>query len=323
MASDRKQAPVGGDKSELMGRIPKACADEEAAVELLEELRFGDDPYCPRCGSLDVYKMTKRGSDERNERYLWRCYDCSEAGEHDQYTVRTGTVMEQSKIPLEMWVYAFWRSCSSKKGISAMQVKRETGLSYPSAWFLMHRVREAMRQDGDKPLSGTVEADETYIGGKSRKGIDGRGSERKTPVMVLVERDGEARAKRIERLTADELQGEIRENVDRSSRIMTDEWASYKGVGEDFEGGHAVIRHGAKEYVVGEVHTNTAESYFALLKRGINGTFHHVSDEHLDRYCDEFDFRWKHRNVSDGERTAAAIRGAEGKRLMYRTPADG
>lgn len=139
--------------------------------------------------------------------------------------------------------------------------------------------------------------------------------------MVLVERDGEARAKPVERLTADSLQGEIRDNVDRSARILTDEWASYKGVGEDSEGGHAVIRHGQGEYVADDVHTNTAENFFALLKRGIHGAFHHVSDKHLPLYCEEFSFRWGLRGATDAERTEAAIRGAAGKRLTYASPA--
>lgn len=186
---------------------------------------------------------------------------------------------------------------------------------------MAHRIRAAMKEEPmASMLEGDVEVDETYVGGKSRKGIGGRGSERKTAVMVLVERDGKAKAKPVERLTADSLQGEIRDNVDRSARILTDESASYKGIGENYDGGHAVIRHGAGEYVADDVHTNTAASFFALLKRGIHGAFHHVSDKHLPLYCEEFSSRWGLRGATDGARTEAAICGAAGKRLTYTAP---
>jgi transposase-like protein len=173
-------------------------------------------------------------------------------------------------------------------------------------------------------LHGTVEVDETYIGGKPRRSLDpnkknkrGRGT-KKTPVMVLVERNGEAVSKPIERVDAKTLHTAIRENVDRQSTIMTDEFRPYCGIGGDFAGGHKRVNHGLGEYVNGDISTNTAESYFALLKRGVHGTFHHVSKSHLFRYCDEFSFRWNHRKVNDGTRAEAAIMGAEGKRLTYK-----
>lgn len=230
-----------------------------------------------------------------------------------------GTVMHRTKIPLHKWVLAFHLMCSSKKGISAKQLERNLDLgSYRTAWHMAHRIRAAMHEEPlAGMLEGTVEADETYAGGKSREGKRGRGSERKIPVMVLVERDGNAKAKPVESISAKELQGEIRRNVDPSASIMTDDLASYRGIGEHFDGGHAVIKHSSGEYVQGNVHTNSAESFFALLKRGIHGTFHHVGDRHLPRYCDEFRFRWSHRQVDDEERTKAAIRGVEGKRLLY------
>lgn len=332
MEGTRKQAPVGGNRSELEAKIPAACASEKAAVELMEDLRWGDEEYCPRCGSTNVYKMTKRGSDERNDRYLWRCRDCSDVGDHDQYTVRTGTVMEESKIPLRLWCHAFWRACSSKKGISAKQIERETGLTYKSAWFLMHRIREAMKGAGNgKPkLDGDVEVDETYVGGKPRNPGDskpGRGTD-KEPVMAMVEREGEVRALHITDVTSDTLKGAIREHVHRPSRILSDKHRGYPGIGDEYEGGHETIRHPSSArrwhddaaWVDGDVHTNTVEGFFSLIKRGVYGVFHSVSPKHLNRYVSEFEFRYNTRDMDDGDRTARAIRGAVGKRLMWASP---
>jgi transposase-like protein len=169
---------------------------------------------------------------------------------------------------------------------------------------------------------GVVEVDETYIGGKPRKGDGenhkkGRGT-KKSPVMAMVERDGNIVSKPIENVTAKTLKFAIREAVDKESKIMTDEWKSYTGIGEEFNGGHEVVNHGLGEYVRGDVNTNTAESYFALLKRGVHGIFHHISKKHLPRYCNEFSFRWDNRKVNDGERTEEAVKGIKGKRLMLK-----
>jgi transposase-like protein len=169
-------------------------------------------------------------------------------------------------------------------------------------------------------LKGTIEADETYIGGKSHGGKRGRGAPKKTVVLALVERKGRVRAKPVETISANELKSVIRNNVDKDARIMTDELPSYAGIGKEFKGGHEIVHHGEGEYARGkdyDIHVNGAESYFALLKRGIHGTFHHVSKKHLHRYCDEFNFRWDERKTTDGERTVAAIKGGEGKRLVY------
>jgi transposase-like protein len=173
-------------------------------------------------------------------------------------------------------------------------------------------------------LKGTIEVDETYVGGKPRPGSDekakrGRGT-KKVPVVALVERDGRVRAHKIERVDGATLKAAIRENVDRSSRIMTDEWSSYRGIGAEFVGGHEIVTHWAGEYARGDTHVNTAESYFALLKRGVIGSFHHISKQHLDRYCDEFSFRWDHRSINDSPRTEIAIRQTKGRRLSYRWP---
>jgi transposase-like protein len=222
---------------------------------------------------------------------------------------------------------AFALLCSAKKGISALQLQRELDLgSYRTAWHLAMRIRHAMsREPLAGLLKGTVEVDETYVGGKPRpeagapKSKRGRGT-KKTPVVALVERNGRVRARKVERVDGVTLKAAIRENVDRSSRIMTDEWAAYRGIGSEFAGGHEVVTHSAGEYARGDATTNTAESFFALLKRGVMGSFHSISKQHLDRYCDEFSFRWDYRRINDSDRTAIAIRQAEGKRLSYRWP---
>jgi len=210
--------------------------------------------------------------------------------------------------------------CSSKKGISALQLQRNLGLgSYKSAWHMAHRIRHAMDTGPFPPkLRGTVEVDETYVGGKTHGGKRGRGAPRKTPVVALVQRSGQARTLVAENLTRETLHGAIREHVGRSAAIMTDDLPTYAGIGQEFQGGHQTVAHGKKEYVRGAAHVNTAESFFSLLKRGIYGTFHHVSKKHLHRYANEFEFRWNHRKVNDGPRTVTALKASEGKRLIYR-----
>jgi transposase-like protein len=317
----RNQRKVGQAKSEIVAALPLACTDETAAIEFFERQRWGDSPACPHCGSMAVYRMLDAKTGKRNKRFLWRCQDCKR-----QFTVRIGAVYEESRIPMRHWAFAFWSACSSKKGVSAKQIQRETGLSYKSALFLMHRIRFAMAEDYSQPakLTGTVEVDETYVGGKPRyKGLHNKrgAGTKKTPVLALVQRDGAVRAWPIERVTVDTLQSAIKENVASDSRIMTDEWFAYEGIGKHFEGGHHTVKHTAKEYARGEVTTNTVEGFFALLKRGMYGTFHSVSKRHLHRYVAEFEFRWNARRLDDGARTVLAIRKADGKRLRYKDPA--
>lgn len=308
---------IAKDKSKIVSALPLACADEKAAVEFLESARWGDDAACPHCGCVDVYKMKDRKTGERNKRFLWRCRPCGK-----QYTVRVGTVYEDSLIPLRHWCYAFWAASSSKKGVSALQVKRQTGLSYKSALFMMHRIRRAMRGTGIKTaLPGTVEVDETYVGGKPRyKGPHnmskrGRGTS-KAPILAAVERGGNVRASYVERLDGKSITDAVKQIVDPSARIITDENRAYFRM-KEFGGGHETINHGRKEYARGDVHTNTIEGFFSLIKRGMYGTYHSVSRKHLNRYVDEFCFRYDTRHMDDGERTVKAIRGAEGVRLMY------
>ncbi len=298
-----------------MAAIDVARLTEEEAREKLEKIRWPKGPVCPHCESKNVTRI--EGKSKKIRDGVIQCNEC-----RGQFTVTVGTIMHRSHITLRQWVQAFHSMCAHKKGVSALQLKRDLGLhSYQAAWHLAHRIRFAMREEPLADLlKGTVEVDETYIGGKSSGGKRGRGAPKKTVVLALVERDGRVKSKPVETISASELKGAIRENVDKSTRIMTDELPSYRGIGTEFAGGHRTVNHGAGEYAtVGGVHINGAESYFALLKRGVHGTFHHVSKKHLHRYCDEFSFRWGERKVTDGERTVAAIKGMEGKRLMYKT----
>ena len=319
------QRKAGSDKSAIVAALPKACADEPAAIEFIESLRWGvTGPCCLRCGDTNVYKMTDRKTGQRNRRFLWKCNGCQK-----QYTVRVGTVMEDSRIPLRHWAYALWKSCSSKKGVSALQIKRETGLTYKSALFMMHRIRFGMAEDwtGQPKLGGIVEADETYVGGKPRNKGHKPGPakgwlDRKTPVVSLVERGGKIRSFVTADVTAANVGRILAENVSRDSHLMTDSAPLYvlSHITKPF------VRHGFTDHSKGEyakpdgTHSKTVESAFSLLKRGIYGTFHNVSRKHLHRYVAEFDFRWNARKVDDGERLARAVRNAEGKRLRYREP---
>ncbi len=295
--------------------------DENEARALLERLRWNGTPVCPRCGTIQEHKFTAReGTKTHARKGVYFCSDCRK-----QFTVTVGTIMESSHIPLAKWIGAFFLMCASKKGISALQMQRMLGVTYKTAWFMNHRIRFAMDESSsDMVLSGTVEADETYIGGKPRVGdgkthTKGRGTE-KTAVMVLVERNGKARTQVIPDAQSSTLKGVIREYVDPSSRIMTDEHNSYKGIGKEFAGGHHTVNHGKKEYSRGDINSNTAESFFALLKRGVYGSFHHISKQHTPKYINEFAFRWNNRDITDGERMQVAFSQIEGKRLLYREP---
>lgn len=313
-----KYTPPKFSKLNQMAAIDVGRLTEDEAREILENLRWPKGLTCPHCGSKKITRLQSKTESTTRDGVI-QCNEC-----RGQFSVTTDTIMHGSHITLRQWVQAFYSMCSHKKGVSALQLQRNLGLgSYRSAWHLTHRIRLAMKEDPlASKLKGIVEVDETYIGGKPRKGDNkehkrGRGTS-KIPVVALVERKGKVISKPIEKVNAKTLKGAIKENVNKDSTIMTDEWKSYKGIGKDFKGGHGIVNHGMGEYVKDDVYTNTAESYFALLKRGVHGTFHHISKEHLSRYCDEFSFRWNHRKVTDGERTTQAIKGIEGKRLAYR-----
>jgi transposase-like protein len=300
-----------------MSYIDVCRLTEDEARKILEDIRWEGKITCPHCGSNKVVRIQAKSIKVRDG--VIRCNDCEK-----QFTVTVGTVMQGSHITLRQWVQAFYSMCSHKKGVSALQLQRNLGLgSYRSAWHLAHRIRFAMKADPlASRLSGTVEVDETYIGGKPRKGTGkankrGRGT-KKAPVLVLVERNGKSVSYPVADVSGKTLKFAIKEIVENESTIYTDERPSYRGIGKNFEGGHKFVNHGLGEYNNGDVNTNTAESYFALLKRGVMGTFHHISKLHLFRYCDEFSFRWNNRKVADGERTENAIKGFVGKRLVYK-----
>lgn len=290
--------------------------DADKAREHLESLRWPDGAACPHCGGCEKIYSIKGG-----RAGLYKCGDCRK-----QFTVTVGTVFEKSKIPLNKWLMAVHLMCASKKGMSAHQLHRMLNLTYKTAWFMSHRIREAMREDGDGGLLGgggkIVEADETF--GNERKpkaqGKQGRGYHHKSKVLSLVERGGRVRSFHVPNVTAATLKPYLKAQIDAESRLMTDEASQYTLVGREFSD-HGVVSHGIGEYVRGDIHTNTVEGYFAIFKRGVKGTYHHISSAHLKRYLCEFDFRYNYRSsldVTDAQRATIALKGIEGKRLMYR-----
>lgn len=319
----------------FIAAIRLAAQNEPAAVAFIEAQRWGSEPACPHCGDVDVYAMQDRKTGQREKNFRWRCRGCGK-----MFSVRTGTVYEESRLPLRHWVHAFWRASASKKGVSALQIARECGITHKSALFLMHRIRLAMALPPDAPkLSGVVEADETYIGGKRRRphGMPkskrqlaegdvkrakrwGSHGQDKQKVLAMVERGGKARLIHADWITAKRVKAHLQKRVTADSVLMTDEAPHYKQAGKTFAR-HESVNHSQGEYVRGDVTTNTVEGVFSLLKRGLYGTFHVVSAHHLHRYLAEFEFRHNHRHIDDGARTIEAIRGADGKRLMYKPPA--
>jgi transposase-like protein len=287
--------------------------DESKAREYLEKLRWPEGSVCPHCGAIDGHYLLnpKEESKKSVRKGVWKCHKCRK-----QFSVTVGTVFERSHIPLHKWLFATFLLCSSKKGMSAHQLHRMIGVTYKTAWFMFHRIRYAMEQKPTRQLKGIVEADETYVGGKAH-GKRGRGAGNKTPVFSLVERKGKVMSTVIEKVTTRNLRAIMVKNIRSSANIMTDDFVSYRGTNVLFAS-HNVINHGNKEYVRGDVHTNTVEGYFSILKRGIIGVYHHVDSNHLHRYLSEFDFRYNERNVDDAERSVVALLGIEGKRLMYR-----
>lgn len=286
--------------------------DAVAARKHLEALRWPDGPECPHCGSLNATRL--EGKKHRDG--LIQCNDCRE-----QYTVTVGTVFERSKIPLNKWLLCNHLLVSSKKGISAHQIHRMLGVTYKTAWFMCHRLREAMkpRPNEGGPLGGPgkfVEVDETFVGGKQRNRAYKDIAPKKV-VVSLVERDGKARSFHVANIKARDLRSLIVANVDRSSHLMSDEAHVYTWVGREFTS-HGKVNHRAGEYARGVDHSNTAENFFSIFKRGYVGTYHHMSEAHLHRYTAEFDFRYNTKDISDRERADLSLKAIEGKRLTYR-----
>ncbi len=306
-----------------ISQLAKYFSDEDAARALLEDMRWGKDgAVCPHCGGADPYKLTPKATSKRPGRKgLYKCRACRK-----QFTVTVGTIFEDSHIPISKWLLALHLLASSKKGISAHQLHRNLGISYKGAWFMAMRLRHAAGNGPMRELmGGMVEIDETYVGGRLRRGGGKRGrpgrDSHKTPVVALVERgSGRVRAFPMPRVTANNLAKAIEANVKANATMMTDDFVAYKAVAEDSDRKHLSVNHSKDEYVRGEAHTNTVEGFFSLLKRGVNGVYHHVSRGHLSRYCDEFAFRYEHRKSSDGQRAKLLVAGAEGKRLTYKQP---
>jgi transposase-like protein len=289
--------------------------DEAKATAHMEADRWPNGVTCPLCGSDNITKMggaTQAG--------MFMCNGC-----RDKFTVRTGTVFERSHIPLHKWLLALHLMGASKKGMSALQLQRMLGLgSYRSAWFMCHRIREAMKPAKVGPIGGTnkvVESDGSVFGGKAKNRAYAKKSPKKETVLTLVERDGMSHSFHVANVKAKTLRETIYRVADRKSHLMTDELASYTGIGRQFAG-HTTVNHSADEYVRlgGFAHVNTAECRFSLMKRAVFGTHHSISEAHLPRYLVEWDFKFNTRKMKDGERAALALKGAEGRRLTYQQP---
>jgi transposase-like protein len=299
--------------------------DENAARAWFEAARWPEGPVCPHCKGTKHYPTKKIGR-----------YRCGSKECRRDFTVMTGTVMERSHAKLTQWAVAFYMASASKKGFSAHQLHRALGCEYNTAWFLHHRVMEAMRRGGLDlpPLGGDgqiVEADETYFGRSKEKRLtrkrytpylkDGpwkhRGSPR--PIIALVERGGNVRTFHVANADKLTVASIVRDNVAKDTRLMTDESRLYTEIGQTFDS-HETVHHSSYEYARGDVNTNTVEGYFSIFKRGMKGVYQHCSEKHLHRYLAEFDFRYNNRHITDEERTVLAVRGGDGKRLTYRQP---
>lgn len=292
-------------------------SDEDKARGLLESLRWPNGPVCPHCKAVnEAYTITPKASSKSPARKgLYCCGICRK-----QFTVKVGTIFEDSHIPISKWLMAMFILCSSKKSISAHQIHRMIGITYKSAWFMCHRIRYAMGTDANAPkLSGIVEVDETFVGGKGTKETT---MMRKTPVVALIERNGNMRTAVVSNVTQKNLGRVMSECVSKEATLHTDEHGAYRNPGKQFKAHHTVV-HSEYEFSRKlpdgtKAGINSCESFFSLLKRGVHGSWHHVSREHLPKYAGEFAFRWNHRKVTDGERMVAAVESVEGKRLTYR-----
>lgn len=306
-------------------------SDEAVAFDELERIVWPNGPVCPFCGNMGrFYKLEGVRSKPSNKHPegmirhgLRKCGECRK-----QFTVRKGTIFEDSPVPLNMWLQAAYLLCASKKGISANQLSRTLGVTLQTGWFIGHRLREAMRSGALAPMGGSgsiVEIDETFIGRKQGVPVK-QGTNHKHVVLTLVERGGSARSFHVDNVTKAEVMPIIRANLDRESHVMTDEAARYARLGEEFAK-HDAVDHRREEYAYRDrktgtlIGTNTVEGYYSIFKRGMKGVYQHCSEKHLHRYLAEFDFRYNNRvrlGVNDSGRAEAALRGIVGKRLTYR-----
>lgn len=293
--------------------------DDTKAREWLETRIWPNGPYCPHCGSFGAGVTKLEG--EKHRPGLYQCNAC-----RAQFTVTVGTVMERSKIGLHLWLKAIYLLSASKKGMSTHQLHRMLGVSLKSTWFLMHRIREAMRETHSEPMGGTtpVQADETHIGKRTMRHGEWykRGYQVKEKVLTLVE-DGKARSFHVPEINAATLKPILLDQIAKSARLYTDEGTWYEWADKAFEGGHYTVTHSIKEYVRGGATVNACENYFSILRRGLTGTYQHVSPKHLKRYVGEFDARYNSRDLTDIERAEKVAKGITGKRLTYRRPRNG
>ena len=312
------RTPPKLDLTEILAHF---ATDDDARL-YLEAVRWQNGRFCPHCGNANetrIHAITPNvGAKVRPG-----LYDCGEC--RQQFTVTVGTIFHGAKKGLRLWLVAFYLLCSSKKGMSALQLQRMLKLgSYRTAWLMFQKIRYAMKDAFVvKKLTGTVEADETYIGARRKRGTK-RGrpgpDSHKAPVVALVQRGGKVHSMHMARVTANNLDAVLRQYVDPKATLMTDEFGVYRRPGRRFAR-HGSVNHGDGEYVNGDAHVNTAEGVFSLLKRGINGVYHHVGKQHLGQYLGEFDFRYNTRKMTDGQRTVEGIRKVAGKRLTLRRPA--
>ncbi len=297
--------------------------DEAAAFAKLESIVWPQGPFCPHCGECEKVYRIKANAEKRVRLGLLKCGSCRK-----QFTVKVGTVFESSHVALNLWLQAAYLMASSKKGISSNQLHRTLGVTLKTAWFMSHRLREAMRAGNLLPFGsdgGAVEVDETFIGRdktkKPRGQKKGRGYHHKFKVLSLVDRNaGKARSMVVDDVSAKTLAPLVHENLAKEARLMTDEASYYTLVGREFAD-HGVVRHGMGEYGRGEIHTNTIEGFFSIFKRGMKGVYQHCGKKHLHRYLAEFDFRYNGRQAlgfSDDQRANMALTGIVGKRLTYR-----
>jgi transposase-like protein len=286
--------------------------DEEKARQYLESVRWPNGPVCPHCGN------TENNYDLNGEAHrpgLHTCHKCRK-----QFSVTVGTLFERSHVPLHKWLLAFHLLCSSKKGISTHQIHRLIEVTYKTAWFMTHRIREAMKDPVfTKKLGGggkIVEIDETYWGNSYKRPRSQRGMQHKEKIFSLVERGGQIRSFHVESVRGDTLKPILKEQIAQDTHVVSDDFGSYRDIHTYFQQ-HSTVNHEAHEYTRGEIYTNTLENYYSILKRGLRGVYQHVDKKHLRRYVGEFDFRYNTRDISDTERTALGLKGIGGKRLLY------